>query len=550
MFDFIIVGAGSAGCVLANRLTASGEYSVCLLEAGPPDKSPLISTPLGVAPLMNSHTFNWQFNSAPEPTMNNRRIFQPRGKTLGGSSSVNGMMYIRGHHSDFDEWAELGNRGWGFNDVLPYFKRSQFQQRGSNEYHGTEGSMYVSDPSYIHPYSKRFLRACEQLGIAYTEDFNGETQEGAGLYQFTTKNGKRCGAAQAFLHPIKARANLTVICKAHACSIEWKEKRAVGVRYLDAEGNTHILGARKEVLLCGGAFNSPQLLMLSGVGPSEELEQHGIPLVHELPGVGRNLQEHVDALLVRNTKGRGPLALHWKEIPFLLKQVYDYVVHSSGLLATTISTGAFVKTSEKENRADLQLLFIDMRMDDHGRNMAFTRKHGYSCHVTLLRPKSRGFVSLHDANPLSDPKIQLNLLDHADDVSRLVEGVKQTRALMSAPAFADQMADEVFPGEAVQSDAEIESFLRQKANTVYHPVGTCKMGQDHMAVVDERLKVRGVQGLRVIDASIMPTIVGGNTNAATIMIGEKGADMILSDQRTDTVESDPIEAQEAAALSL
>jgi len=530
MYDFIIVGAGSAGCVLANRLSACGSYTVLLLEAGPTDDSALISTPMGMAPLMSSKTYNWLFDSAPEPTMHNRRIFQPRGKGLGGSSSTNGMMYVRGHPGDYDHWADLGNPGWSYSEVLPYFRKSEHQENGANEFHGGDGPLYVSNPRYMHPYSERFLRAGEQLGLPLNPDFNGSSQEGIGLHQFTMKDGERCSAAHAFLHPVSDRPNLEIICEAHVCRIEWEGKRAIGVSYRDKTGEVKKIGANREVILSGGTFNSPQLLMLSGVGPTDELEKHGIDVHHVLPGVGRNLQEHVDSVVVCNTKGRGPVALNWREIPYLIKQLYNYWRHRTGMLASTISTGGFIKTSEDEEAPDLQWLFINMRMEDHGRDVSFLMRHGYSCHVTLLRPKSRGSVTLRDSNPLSDPEIHLNMLDDPDDIARLVEGVKRTREIMRAPAFADQFAAEAFPGEAVQSDEEITDFLRRKANTTYHPVGTCKMGSDDMAVVDERLRVKGLSGLRVVDASIMPTLVGGNTNAAAIMIGEKGSDMILAEQ--------------------
>lgn len=531
MYDFVIVGAGSAGCVLANRLSACGRYKVLLLEAGPSDNSALITTPMGIAPLMTSKTYNWQFNSEPEDTLNKRSLYLPRGKAIGGSSSTNGMLYIRGHRHDFDLWAELGNSGWSYDEVLPYFIKSENQELGASEFHGSSGPLSVSNPRYTHPYSERFLLAAEQLGLPFTDDFNGAIQEGVGTYQFTMKQGERCSAAHAFLHPVSDRSNLDIVSQARVNNIEWDNRRAIGVSYRDSQGSNHIVAAKREVIISAGVFNSPQLLMLSGVGPSNELKKHDISVRHELPGVGQNLQDHIDSLVVCNTKGRGPVALHWKETFYLIKQAYNYLKHRTGLFASTISNGGFFRSSSDESIPDLQWLFINMRMEDHGRDTSFLMRHGYSCHVTLLRPKSRGRVCLRDANPLSDPKIHLNALDHPDDVNRLVKGVKRTRELMQAPAFMDAFSEEAFPGKAVQSDADIVEFLREKADTVYHPVGTCKMGVDDMAVVDERLRVKGLSGLRVVDASIMPTLVGGNTNAAAIMIGEKGADMILADQK-------------------
>ena len=531
-FDFVVVGAGSAGCLLANRLSSDGRFSVCLLEAGGDNKSFFVTSPAGVSELMKSERMNWLFNTVPEKTQHDREIFCPRGKGMGGSSAVNGMMYVRGHKCDYDRWVEEGAEGWSFKEVLPYFKKSQHQERGENEWHGTGGDLNVADAAKHFPFNDLYIEAAKELGYQETEDFNGEQQEGVGYYQYNIKNGKRHCSAEAFIRPIEDRSNLTVITNAHACSIEWEGNNAIGVTYLDKSGSKHRVGASREVILSGGAFNSPQLLMLSGVGDKDELAEHHITLKHHLPGVGKNLQEHVDALIVRNAvPGKAaPFALNprtlLKELPYIL----TYPFMRKGLLAGAPGeTGGFIRSSNEKEIPDLQWVFIPSRVNHHGRELKFMMRYGYSAHVALLRPKSRGQVSLFSSDPLAAPKINLNMLSHPDDIRDLTAGVKETRKLLSASAFSEHMADEVFPGEGCQSDEAIEEFLRRKAEHIYHPVGTCKMGVDDMAVVDPRLKVHGLQNLRVVDASIMPSIIGGNTNAPTYMIAEKASDMILQD---------------------
>jgi choline dehydrogenase-like flavoprotein len=530
MYDFVIVGAGSAGCVLANRLSEDGRYKICLLEAGGSNKNPLVSTPSTMVAMMFMKRHNWMYNSSSEASQQQREVFCPRGKGLGGSSAVNGMIYIRGHDADYDRWVEEGAEGWSAADVMPYFKRSQHQERGECNRHGVGGPLNVSNATKMHPFNLRFLQAGKELGYPATDDFNGDQQEGIGYYQFTIKNGKRWSTANAYLHPALERPNLTTITDAQVCGIEWQGDRAVGVAYLDAQGTKRRVDASREVILSGGAFNSPQLLMLSGVGPAEELKQHGIQVKHDLPGVGQNLQEHVDAIVVRKSKAdsQGPVALTPGSLYKFAPDLFTYPFTGKGAPSTHGGeTGGFFKSTDEQALPDLQWTFMPTKMNDHGRDLKFLIDAGYSAHVTLLRPKSRGQVRLNSSDPLAAPNIQLNMLSHPDDVRDLSMGVRKTRELMRASAFSGYIGEEVFPGEGCESDEAIEEFLRRKANHIYHPVGTCKMGVDELAVVDPQLRVHGLQGLRVVDASVMPSLVGGNTNAPTVMIGEKAADMIL-----------------------
>lgn len=530
MFDFVIVGAGSAGCVLANRLTQDGRFKVCLLEAGGPNKSPLVSTPATMVAMMFMERHNWKFNSRPENSQQQREIFCPRGKGFGGSSSINGMIYIRGHDADYDRWVEEGAEGWSAEEVMPYFKRSQHQERGECDRHGVDGPLNVSDATRMHPFNDRFLQAGKELGYPITDDFNGDQQEGVGYYQFTIKKGKRWSAANAYLNPVLDRPNLTTITQAQVCGIEWDGDRAAGITYLDSQGTKHRVDASREVILSGGAFNSPQLLMLSGVGPADELNRHGIQIKHELAGVGQNLQEHVDAVVVRKSmlSHKGPVALSPASLYKFAPDAFTYPITGKGAFAThSGEAGGFFKSSDEQTLPDLQWTFLPTLMNDHGRDLKLMTSPGYSAHVTLLRPKSRGQVTLNSSDPQADPNIQLNMLSHPDDVRDLSNGVRKTRELLRASAFSGYMGEEKFPGEGCESDAAIEEFLRRKANHIYHPVGTCKMGSDEQAVVDPQLRVHGLEGLRVVDASVMPSLVGGNTNAPTMMIAEKASDMIL-----------------------
>lgn len=538
-FDFIIIGAGSAGCVLADKLSACGKYQVCLLEAGPEDKHWSIHMPIGVIELMKNKVLNWQFNSEQEPTLNNRKVFNPRGRTLGGSSSVNAMLYVRGQKEDYDHWASLGNEGWSFNDVLPYFKSTQHQERGANKFHGVNGPLNVADSVSKPSIHDNFIASAQQAGFSFNNDFNSEKQEGVGYYQVTQKNGQRCSAAKAFLTPNLSRSNLTVITDAQVQRIlfdsQSDDKIATGVRYL-VNNHQYNIFAKKEVLLSAGAFNSPQVLMLSGIGPKDELAKHNIPLVHELLGVGQNLQDHPDTVIVSQHKRSDLLAIRPKAAWWLFKQALKYFPFitnkkRSGILTSVVAeSGGFIKSNPSLLRPDLQLHFIPAAFEDHGRDLKMLLNYGVSIHTCLLRPKSRGSVTLYGNKANLPPKITLNMLEHEDDQKDMIQAVKIARSILAQPPLSDKNGQEIFPGDNTQSDEEILAFLKNKANTIYHPVGTCKMGsdEDEMAVVDTNLKVHGLSNLRVIDASIMPTLISGNTNAPTIMIAAKIADNILA----------------------
>jgi choline dehydrogenase len=526
-FDYIIVGAGSAGCVLANRLTASGRHRVLLIEAGGEDRNIWIHIPLGYGKLFDNAKVNWLYTTEPEPELNNRRIIQPRGKVWGGSSSINGLLYVRGQHEDYDHWRQLGNAGWGFADVLPYFKRAEDQARGADALHGVGGPLAVSDVSEPHPLCEAFIEAAQQAGHPRNDDFNGACQEGAGYFQLTTRNGRRWSTAVGYLRPARRRGNLNIVSRALATRVLFSGRRAVGVEYRQ-DGALHTAFADGEVILAGGAFNSPQLLQLSGLGPAALLRGLGIDVIADMPGVGADLQDHLQVRLqYRCTE---PITMNdvindWR---YRYAEGLRYLLSRKGLL--TIGAGyaaAFLRTRAELATPDVQIHFLIFSTETAG--AALHPFPGFMTSVCQLRPESRGTVLVTSSDPAVPPAIQARYLTARADRETVVAGLKVMRDIMRQPSMARYIAEERAPGETCVSDEDLLSFARATATTVYHPTSTCRMGEDRNAVVDERLRVRGVERLRVVDASIMPTLVSGNTNAAAVMIGEKGADLVLQD---------------------
>ncbi|MDA3921891.1 MAG: choline dehydrogenase [Salinisphaera sp.] len=531
-YDYVIVGGGSAGCVLANRLSADPTLTVCLLEAGPADWNPLIHIPIGIIGLMWSRMFNWYYWTVPQQHMNGRRLYWPRGKTLGGSSAINAQCYTRGAAADYDYWEELGNRGWGYRDMLAYFRKSESFEDGEDEFHGGQGSYTVSRGRCNNPLNEKFIEAAVACGYQRNADFGGATDHGFGLYNVAQNNGRRCSNADAFLHPVVHRNNLTVITRAQATRVLINDKQATGVRYRKGWfGGTRDVQARREVLLCGGAINSPQLLMLSGIGARNEIEPHGIKLVHELNGVGRNLQDHLDISVIDIEKTRLSLRLSARFIlidaPVALYQYYRY---GQGQLTSNIAeSGGFISSDNNPRQSDMQFHFIATIEQDHGNMWNTIKHHGYTLRICDLHPASRGRITLKSANPRDHALIDPNYLAEPRDLAQMVQAVKIGRQIMRAEPLMEHFERELEPGSHVDDDAAIEAYVRKRAETIYHPVGTCRMGSDDMAVVDDRLRVHGITHLRVVDASIMPTVVGGNTNAPTTAIAEKAADMIIAD---------------------
>ncbi len=524
-FDFLVLGGGSGGCAVAGRLSEDPRTSVGLFEAGDDGKSWMIWTPLAAAAILPRKIKNWAYETTPQKGLGGRRGYQPRGKTLGGSSGINAMVYIRGHAWDYDHWAALGNPGWSYADVLPYFRKSENNETHSDEFHGKGGPLNVAELRTGNPFQQRFLDAVRECQLPLTSDFNGPKQEGCGIYQVTQINGERCSAARAYIHPyIGKRPNLSVRTGAQILKILFDGRRAVGAE-IRIGGETKTVRARREVLLAGGAFGSPQLLMLSGVGDAAALQKVGVTPVHHLPGVGANLQDHPDAILNYRTSSLETVGYSLRGAWKMMGEIARYRRERKGVVSTNFAeAGGFLKTRPDLDIPDVQLHFVVATVDDHARKMHMG--HGFSCHVCLLRPKSRGAVTLASADPSAAPLIDPNFLGEVEDLEVMVAGFKLTRRIMEAPALKSQATSEMFSA-GVESDDQIRDFLRRRVDTVYHPVGTCMMGPDAAtAVVDAQLRVHGLEGLRVVDASIMPTLIGGNTNAPTMMIGEKAADLI------------------------
>nr|WP_261841615.1 choline dehydrogenase [Aliamphritea ceti] len=527
-YDYIVIGAGSAGCVMANRLSEDSNSSVLLLEAGNKDSNPWIHVPIGYFKTMHNPKTDWCYKTEPDPGINGRRLEWPRGKVLGGSSSLNGLLYVRGQKEDYDDWAALGNKGWSYEDILPYFKKSEDQERGANDYHGVGGPLQVSNIKIRRELCDKFIDAAEQVGIPRNEDSNGETQEGVGYFQLTiNRNGTRCSTAVGFLRPALKRPNLSAQTNALVERIEFDGNRAVGLT-VNIKGISHTIKCNKEIVLSAGAINSPQTLMLSGIGDQDELARHGIDVVKHVPGVGKNLQDHLQIRTIY--KVNKPITLN-DEVNNPIRKVMmglEYALFRTGPLTMAASQVCiFTKTDQAMQRPDIQYhlqpLSADKPAEGTHRFSAFTAS------VCQLRPTSTGHIELKSNNPAEYPAIHPNYLATEEDQKTAIESIKVTRSIVNAPALKPLIQEEHEPGIQHQTDEELLEYARNRATTIYHPTGTCKMGHDDMAVVDDRLRVHGIEGLRVVDASIMPLIVSGNTNAPTIMIAEKAADMMKED---------------------
>ncbi|MEK8050428.1 GMC family oxidoreductase N-terminal domain-containing protein [Ideonella sp. DXS22W] len=530
-FDYVVIGGGSAGCVLAARLSEDPAVQVALLEAGVDDTSPLIHCPAGLALMARSPALNWGFETVPQPGLNGRRGYQPRGKVLGGSSSINAMIYIRGQRQDYDGWAADGNPGWSFDEVLPYFRRAEHNTRLNGALHGRGGPLQAQDLGTPNPGAARFIQAGQQAGLPLNDDFNGERQEGVGWYQVTHRDGERCSSAKAYLTPARGRPNLTVITGAQATRLLLDGRRVTGVEYVGRDRVPRQAHAHREVLLSAGALQSPQLLLLSGIGPGAQLQRFGIPVALDLPGVGANLHDHIDVVEVMHAPGAlGTRELFGLSLHGLWQAVGDlreWRRQRTGRFTTNFAeAGAFFRTDPTEPVPDVQLHFVIGKLVNHGRTTVLG--HGWSTHVCLLHPKSRGTLQLASPDPLAAPAIDPGFLSHPDDLPRLVKGFQRMRQITAQPALAALGGRPVAASREVRTEAQIADFIRRYADTIYHPVGTCRMGPDAAggAVVDAQLRVHGIAGLRVVDASAMPRIVGGNTNAPTIMMAEKAADLI------------------------
>ncbi|MGF6409039.1 GMC family oxidoreductase [Paraburkholderia sp. MM5482-R1] len=529
-YDYIILGAGSGGCTLASRLADScPDATIALIEAGPhTGRNLLVNMPVGVAAVVpNRLKTNYGYLTTPQPGLAGRQGYQPRGRGFGGSSAINAMIYTRGHPLDYDEWARLGCDGWSWAEVLPYFRRAEDNERGADAWHGEAGPLTVSDLRFRNPFSRRFVQAALEAGYKANDDFNGADQEGIGFYQVTQRDGRRCSVARAYIYD-RPRANLHTMADATVLRVVFDRKRASGVEIVRA-GRTETLAARAEVVLAAGAFNSPQLLMCSGIGPAAHLRSLGIDVLHDAPEVGQNLIDHIDFTINKRVRSIEPTGFSVRGIARMLPQFVTFMRHGRGMLSSNVAeAGGFLKSRPTLARPDLQLHFCAAIVDDHNRHMHWG--HGYSLHVCVLRPHSRGTVTLASADARVAPLIDPRFLSDARDLDLLVEGAKMARRILGAPSLALHGGEELYtrPG---QSDAQLRQTIAERADTIYHPVATCRMGGDARSVVDPQLRVRGVTGLRIVDASVMPTLIGGNTNSPTVMIGERAAELIATSRR-------------------
>jgi len=524
-FDYIIIGAGSAGCVMANRLSANENVRVCLIEAGPTDRSPYIHIPVGTPKLWTHPKMNWLYWTTEQKNAANRKMFVPRGKVIGGSSSINGMVYLRGHRDDYDGWAEAGNRGWSYREILPYFLRSEDNQKWRNSpYHGTNGPLSVNDPDHINGLMQVFFDASASNGIPHCPDFNVAEPDGYGLRQITQRKGRRASTAMAFLRPVRHRKNLEIISQGHVNRVLLTGRRATGVE-LSVKGETQRLAARREIIVAAGVIGSPLILNRSGIGHGEDLTTAGVEVIHDLKGVGYNYQDHVAAGAAYTSPTALSYGISLRTLPQILWAPFDYLLFRRGLLAMVpMTAAAFVKSSDDISRPDYQFIFVPALLKG---GTGFPVGHGYGITVSLLRPKSRGCVKITDSNPLTAPSIDPNYLSDSADVDLLLTGLRRAFSVLDDPAFDKHRGSEVYPGDHVRSDEQLIEFIHRGCHSSLHPVGTCKMGIGPDAVVDPELRVHGIEGLRVADASIMPTLISGSTNAPSIMIGEKASDLIL-----------------------
>ncbi|SIO64840.1 GMC family oxidoreductase [Paraburkholderia phenazinium] len=529
-YDYIIVGAGSGGCSLAGRLAdACPDATIALIEAGPhTERNLFVNMPVGVAVVVpNKLKTNYGYETTPQPALAGRRGYQPRGRGFGGSSAINAMVYTRGHPLDYDEWAQLGCQGWAWSDVLPYFRRAEGNERGADAWHGGDGPLTVSDLRFRNPFSQRFVQAALEAGHRANADFNGEDQEGVGFYQVTQRDGRRCSVAKAYIYGHN-RPNLHTLADATVLRVTFDGKRASGVEIV-RRGRTETLEARAEVVLAAGAFNTPQLLMCSGIGPAAHLQSFGVPVIHDAPQVGQNLIDHIDFTINKRVASIEPTGFSLRGIARMAPQFATFMRHGTGMLSSNVAeAGGFLKSRPTLDRPDLQLHFCAALVDDHNRHMHWG--HGYSLHVCVLRPHSRGTVTLASADMRQAPVIDPRFLSDSRDLDLLLEGAHIARRILDAPSLAVCGGKELYT-HAGQSREALRETIAQHADTIYHPVATCRMGSDPASVVDPQLRVRGVTGLRIVDASVMPTLIGGNTNAPTVMIGERAAEFIAATRR-------------------